>query len=322
MTTSRPVEQSVAPALLGMHLALMATMVVWALNVTLIKWLVETMDVMLSAAMRMGFATLALVALMYLGGKQLPLFRGRILVLACLAALLMVYGNQVLFVSAMTRTTASNAALILALNPLLNGVMEALFFRKRLRPLYLLGVAITLAGVCLVIFNNPAASWSAPSVGDLLVLASMLSFGLGVVVLQYLSLHNDRHPGQLSLNSFIYGVGALALILHVLVFTDNGLAPMLELPGSVWAVLLFSGLVITGLGAVAWGRGVATIGAGRAAIYMSWVPLLGVAFGALVLKEPLTQWHLYAVLAVLTGTALCNLQPERWRRAPSRLGTE
>lgn len=306
-------EVGAPPALWGMHLALMATMVIWALNVTLIKWSVTVMDAMQSATLRMGFAAVTLLILVYIGRQRLPLFRGRVLLLACGSALLMVYANQLLFVSAMTRTTASNAALLLALNPLLNGVMEALFFRKRLRPHYLLGLGITLSGVCLVIFNNPNASWGAPAVGDLLVLGSMLAFGMGVVILQYLSQHNVDHPGQVSLNTFIYTVGSVALLLHICLLGEVPLGAMVQQPVHVWLILLFSGAAVTALGAIAWGRGVATIGAGRAAVYMSWVPVLGVAFGALVLKEPLTVWHFVAMLAVLLGTALCNLDVVRRR---------
>lgn len=311
---SKAVTGDAAPtALWSMHLALMATMVVWALNVTLIKWLVTVMDPMQSATLRMGFAALALLVLVYASRQRLPLFRGRVLLLACGSALLMVYGNQFLFVSAMTRTTASNAALLLALNPLLNGVMEALFFRRRLGRLYLLGLGITLAGVCLVIFNNPHSSWSAPALGDLLVLGSMLSFALGVVMLQLLSQRNVDHPGQISLNTFIYTVGSLALLLHITLVSDLPLGAIGEQPARVWLVLAFSGAGVTALGAIAWGRGVASIGAGRAAVYMSWVPVLGVAFGALVLKEPLTVWHGVALVAVVLGTALCNLDPGRLR---------
>lgn len=298
----------------GVHLALMATMVVWALNITMIKWLVTAMDVMLSAGLRMAFAALALTALVYLGRKRIPVFKGRVLFLACVSALLMVYANQTLFVSAMTKTTASNASLILALNPLINGVMEAFFFRKRLSRPYLLGVGITLAGVCLVIFNSPNASWSSPSVGDLLVLCSMLAFACGVVVLQYLSQRNADHSGQVSLNSFIYTLGALALLAHAMLVSDMPLAALDALPLSVWSVLFFSGAVVSALGAIAWGRGVAAIGAGRAAIYMSWVPLMGVAFGAILLGEPVTVWHFFAMLCVLMGTALCNVNPV-WLRA-------
>jgi len=307
-------EDAAPPALWSMHLALMATMVVWALNVTLIKWLVTVMDAMQSAALRMGFAALALLVLVYVSRQRLPFFRGRVLLLACGSALLMVYGNQLLFVSAMTRTTASNAALLLALNPLLNGVMEALFFRRRLGRLYLLGLGITLLGVCLVIFSNPNTSWSAPALGDLLVLGSMLSFALGVVLLQLLSQRNADHPGQVSLNTFIYTVGSLALLLHIMLVGDVPMSAITEQPASVWLILAFSGAGVTALGAIAWGRGVAFIGAGRAAVYMSWVPVLGVAFGALVLKEPLTLWHGVALVAVVLGTALCNLDPTRLRR--------
>lgn len=307
-------EEGAPPALWSMHLALMATMVIWALNVTLIKWLVTVMDAMQSATLRMGFAALALLGLVCLSRQRLPLFRGRVLLLACGSALLMVYGNQFLFVSAMTRTTASNAALLLALNPLLNGVMEALFFRRRLGRLYLLGLGITLGGVCLVIFSSQQKSWSAPALGDLLVLGSMLSFALGVVMLQLLSQRNVNHPGQVSLNTFIYTVGSLALLLHIILVGDLPLSAIAEQPTQVWLVLAFSGAGVTALGAIAWGRGVASIGAGRAAIYMSWVPVLGVAFGALVLKEPLTIWHGVALVAVVIGTALCNLDPARLRR--------
>ncbi|TKA92234.1 DMT family transporter [Halopseudomonas bauzanensis] len=306
-------EGETSPALWGMHLALMATMVIWALNVTLIKWLVTVMDAMQSATLRMGFAALTLLVLVCLSRQRLPLFRGRVLLLACCSALLMVYANQLLFVSAMTRTTASNAALLLALNPLFNGVMEALFFRKRLRPHYLLGLAVTLSGVCLVVFNNSQASWGAPALGDLLVLGSMLAFALGVAILQFLSQRNVEHPGQVSLNTFIYTVGSLALLLHISLVGDTPVSAIAEQPGQVWLILAFSGAGVTALGAIAWGRGVATIGAGRAAVYMSWVPVLGVAFGALVLKEPLTVWHFIAMLAVILGTALCNLGSIRLR---------
>jgi drug/metabolite transporter (DMT)-like permease len=295
--------------LMGVHVALMVTMLLWAFNVTLLKWFIGYMDPVVSSGLRMVFAASALWVLMYWGVKQWSLLRGSRLWLIVLSALLMVYANQVLFASALRHTTASNASLVLALNPLLNGLLEALFFRKRLHLHYLLGAAIALIGVCLVIFNSANASWGTPALGDLMVVGSMLAFGLGVVVLQYLSHHSTERPNQLSLNSVIYGIGALALLIHLLLFGNDVLLELRQLSWQIWALLVFSGVVITALGAIAWGRGVASIGAGRAAIYMSWVPVLGVAFGALVLDEQLTVWHGYAMVAVLFGTGLCNLNP-------------
>ena len=296
-----------------MHAALMLTMMMWALNVSLIKWLVDNMDAALSAGLRMLGAALALVVLLAISVKQWRLFNRRMLALLSISALLMVYANQMLFVSAMPHTTASNASLVLALNPLLTGVLEAFFFKKRLHRQYLLGVAIALVGVCLVIFNNPKAQFGEPSWGDLMVLGSMLAFALGVMVLQYLSQRKDdmlERPTQLGLNTFIYVIGSLALLLHAGFSTQGTWAQLSAISWPMWGVIGASGILITALGALAWGKGVANIGAGRAGIYMSWVPLMGVGFGAWLLDEALTIWHLYALIAVVVGTALCNTSPK------------
>jgi drug/metabolite transporter (DMT)-like permease len=67
---------------------------------------------------------------------------------------------------------------------------------------------------------------------------------------------------------------------------------------------LFSGSVATALGAVIWSKAISAIGVGKTAAYLSWVPILGVCFAALLLNEPLTVWHGLGVLMVLLGTML------------------
>ncbi|RJG03379.1 DMT family transporter [Noviherbaspirillum sedimenti] len=290
------------PVAIGVHLGLMATMLVWALNVSLVKWLTGIMDVMLVASLRMVCASLVLVLLLFLSRQHLPRWRGRTLVLACVSALLMVYGNQILFAGAMEKTTASNAALILALNPLLNGLLEALAFRKRLTAPYVLGALLAVAGVLLVILNRPHLNLAGPSLGDVLVFGSMLSFSTGVLILQRLARDNTAQE----INSFLYLIGTLALVLHAAVTLREPLAAVQALSWQGWAGVVFSGVVATAAGALAWTRGVAAMGLGRAAVYMSWVPVLGVAFGALLLGEQLTIWHLFGMILVLSGTVLSS----------------
>lgn len=296
-----------ARASLGVHLGLMATMVIWALNVTAVKWLTGTLDVILVATLRMASATLVLVLLLYLARQAFPQWRGRMLAMACACALLMVYANQAIFAAAMEKTTATNAALILALNPLLNGAMEALFFNKRMSVQYWTGGVLAVAGVAMVILNGPATRLGGPSVGDLLVFGSMLSFSLGVLLMQRLS----RDNAPLTINVFLYLVGTLALALHTGLTLDTTFGALLKLDWAVWAVVVFSGALASALGAVAWARGVAAMGLGKAAIYMSWVPVLGVGFGALLLGEKLTQWHFFGMILVLTGTVTSSLTFER-----------
>lgn len=296
-----------AKASLGVHLGLMATMVIWSLNVTAVKWLTDALDVMLVTTMRMASAALVLVLLLYVGRQAFPRWRGRMLIMACACALLMVYANQAIFAAAMETTTATNAALILALNPLLNGVLEALFFSKRMSPQYWIGGVLAVAGVAMVILNGPAIHLGGPSAGDLMVFGSMLSFSLGVLLMQRLS--RDNTP--LAINVFLYLVGTFALLFHTALRVDAPFEALYRLDWQVWAVVVFSGAIASALGAVAWARGVAAMGLGKAAIYMSWVPVLGVGFGALLLGEKLTQWHFFGMILVLTGTVMSSLTFER-----------
>jgi drug/metabolite transporter (DMT)-like permease len=226
-----------AKASLGVHLGLMATMVIWALNVTAVKWLTGALDVMLVAALRMGSASLVLVLLLYVGRQAFPRWRGRMLAMACACALLMVYANQAIFALAMEKTTATNAALILALNPLLNGALEALFFSKRMSPQYWTGGLLAVAGVAMVILNGPAIHLGGPSAGDLMVLCSMLSFSLGVLLMQRLS----RDNAPLAINVFLYLVGTLALVLHAGLLVEAPFDALRKLDWQVWTVVVFSG---------------------------------------------------------------------------------
>ena len=296
-----------APVPVGIHLGLMATMAAWALNVTVVKWLTGVTDVMLVASLRMVCAAAVLCVLLYAARQQLPRWRGRLLLLALGCGLLMVYANQMLFAGAMESTTATNAALILALNPLLNGVLEAAVFRKRLRAPFVGGALLAVAGVLLVVLNRDGVRFAGPSPGDMMVLASMLAFGAGGLALQRLS----GVAAAVALNTFVYLTGACALVLHALLALPAPLAAVAALEWPAWCAILFSGAVATALGGVGWSRGVAAMGMGRSAIYMAWVPVLGVGFGALLLGETLTVWHPVGMTLVLAGTILGSVRGKR-----------
>ena len=291
----------------GIHAALLVTMAVWALNVTALKWLAGATDVMLATTLRMLFCAAVLTAMLVLARQRFPRLRGRMLVLGVASGLLMVYANQTLFSGAMELTTASNAALILALNPLLNAALEALVFRKRLSATFIGGALLAVAGVLMVVLTRAGAQFAGPSAGDVLVIASMFAFATGVLMLQRLS----RETGAVAINTFLYIVGAVALLAHIALTLPAPLAQLQALGWQVWTVIFFSGVVATALGGVAWARGVAALGMGRAAVYMSWVPVLGVGFSALLLGEQLTQWHFFGMILVLSGTILCSARFQR-----------
>jgi drug/metabolite transporter (DMT)-like permease len=288
------------PSTTRVHLGLLGTAVMWGLNVTTVKLLARDVDVTLVASVRTLLAALALTLLLGFVDTRLPRWNLRLVGLVGIGAVLMVYANQTLFASAMSRTSATNAALIMALSPFVAASLEAALFRKRLSALQLSGIGVALAGVSLVVIKGRGGAWTSISPGDLLMLSAVCAFAAGGAVIQRLS----KCAEPLVIIWLVHVVGAVLLVLHSLVTVRQPVAALTELDGWHWTLMFYSGVLATALGAVAWGRGIATLGVGRTTSYLSWVPIFGVAFGALLLGEPLNRWHAVGLVTVLLGSVL------------------
>ena len=70
------------------------------------------------------------------------------------------------------------------------------------------------------------------------------------------------------------------------------------------AVLLFSSLVNTALGALWWNMGIQRIGAATASLFLNGTPMTGVFAAAIFLGEELYWTHYAALLLVILGVSL------------------
>ena len=284
---------------------LIAAMAIWGLNVAAVKVLTEVFDPTTLAALRMLVATAALTMVVVWSGHGLPSLTLRRGAAICICALLMVYLNQILFVEGLTRSTATNGALIMALSPLVSALLAAVAFRERLSVSRLVGVALGFAGVAAVVLSHPGAGLSTAGAGDLMLVAAVVSFAAGGAIVQRLA----RNMHTVTISWAIYLVGTALLTLHAGVEAPSLDAAAL-LPGwRPWVFILFSGVMATALSNLVWNRAIARIGVARTAVFLYWVPVFGVAFAALLLGERLTLWHLFGFVAVMCGTYLGTRQP-------------
>lgn len=119
----------------GVHVALFATALAWGLNISAVKALTEQVDLMLVASLRTVLASAALTLVLLVMEREALRWSLRFVAIALGAAALMVYANQTLFAHAMHQTSATNAALIMALAPLVSALLEAALFRRPLASL-------------------------------------------------------------------------------------------------------------------------------------------------------------------------------------------
>lgn len=284
----------------NVHLALFLTMMVWGVNLTAVKVLTQSVDVLLVAFLRMFLATVVLVLLWLKAGYSWPRWNGRLLLLGVGSAFFLVYLQQIIFAEGLARTSATNAALILSLGPMVSVLLEAIVFRRRLFIRQAVGIALALLGVAIVILSKPEAHLTVAALGDLLFFASVLSFAGGGVMMQLLA----RHLPMLTIGVFVHALGTAMLMLHATAAMISPAQDIAAMTGFAWSLILFSAVFATGLGSAAWARGIAVLGVGLTASYLSWVPVFGVAFGVIFMGELLTMWHIIGGAFVLLGASI------------------
>ena len=282
------------------HLALFLTMIVWGVNLSAVKGLTESLDILLVAAVRMIMASMVLALMSWRWGRTLAHWKVRDWVLLVVAAFFLVYCQQIAFAAGLARTTATNAALVMALGPAISLSLEAFAFRRPISRRQGIGIVLALSGVAAVILHRPNAALTSAAWGDFWILCSVFGFALGGLCIQRLTMNGS----PLSVSLAVHCAGAAMLSLHVTLAGESPINDVLNMTPWQWSLASFSAVLATGVGSVIWSRGISSIGVGRTSTYISWVPIFGVCFGALFFSEPLTVWHALGLVAVIFGTVM------------------
>jgi drug/metabolite transporter (DMT)-like permease len=199
------------------------------------------------------------------------------------------------------RSTASNAALLITVEPTSLLLLSPVLLRERLTRREAVGAALALIGTVIVVVNGiPGLTQSlAPHWrGDLLLILSGLAYAvyslLGRRVLA-------SHP-VLVVTAWSILWGALTMLPLAWFEWHVGLMPRWTV-GAVTGTL-YLGVVITALGYAVWNWCLERLGASRVAIFVNVQPLAGALIGVWWLHEPLTVFTIVGGLAILTGLHL------------------
>lgn len=286
---------------LGVQAILVGAMAIWGLNVAVVKELTEVFEPVVLAALRMLVACATLTIIVWSRRRSVHGIEMKQVGALTACAVLMVYINQILFAEGLSRSTATNGALIMALSPLVSALMGAIAFKERLTFFRILGVAMGFAGVAAVVLSHPGAGLSAASKGDLMLVSAVVSFAGGGAIVQRLA----QRINPLTISWMIYLIGSLMLAVHALISDGASIdTRLLSVGWWPWTLVLFSAVMATALSNLAWNFAIARIGVAQTAVFLYWVPIFGVGFAAVLLGEQLTLWHLGGFCAVMGGTYL------------------
>ncbi|MCP2030336.1 drug/metabolite transporter (DMT)-like permease [Okibacterium sp. HSC-33S16] len=197
---------------------------------------------------------------------------------------------------ALAHTTALNAALVGATNPVLIAVVAALIVRERLRGSSILGLATSLLGVLLILTQGRLLEvfTTEYNVGGLYMLGAV------AVWTAYTILGRTLKTAPVT-SAAIQSVFAAVILAPIAL--GSGAPITLDTAG--WWGVLYIGIFPSVLSLMLWNISVKKIGAARAGIYLNLMPVF-TALMALALGTPITLIQLVGGALVITGVWLTS----------------
>lgn len=287
---------------------LVGVTVLWALSFSLI-------DVYLAGQVDSYFAVLARVALAaliflpflrpaLLGGRQ------RLILMALGAVQLGVM--YIFFYQSFLLLSVPEILLFTVLTPLYITLLDDALF-GRFTPFYLLTAAISVVGAAVIRYEGVDGSFW---LGFLMVQGANLCFALGQVGYRRFSAElPDTLPRHSVFAWFYLGAVAVALPAFLLLGSTAALPTMTI----QWTVLLWLGLVASGLGYFLWNLGATRVDAGTLAIMNNALVPAGLLVNLLIWNRDADLFRLLLGGAIIVASLLLN---EWWlrRRGFSTLG--
>jgi drug/metabolite transporter (DMT)-like permease len=291
-----PAARTAAPGTLtGTDALLVLMTLIWGVNYIVIKAALQVFSPLAFNAVRFTIAAVAIGAVARASGSPRP--PGRMVLRL---ALLGVLGNtfyQLAYIEGMARTRAGTAALIMAAVPVLTAFASHASGQERLRSRDLAGLALSTAGLALVV-GGGAIGLSGALAGNLLMLGAAVLWTVYTIAAKPLV----DALGPRTTTAWTMGLGAIPLIL---ICTPSVAAQPWSAVGAVaWAGVVFSSLGALVLAYLIWYRGVARLGATRTAFYSNFSPAVALLAAWPLLGEVPTAWQILGAAGIFGSLAV------------------
>src|SRR6187431_2903463 len=284
------------------ELMLLTTVLLWALNLSVTKFILDEGLAPLSyAAVRYGLAAGIFVALALAVEGTLRVARTHLWRVGLAAVTLWV--NQMCFVFALDLTAASTVGILLGAIPVFTGLWGLALGTERATGRFWLAAAVSFVGVALVALGA-AGQVSASVLGIVLGIATAATWAAYSVVF-----------APLTRTYSVTRISAIVLPCTWLLLALAGIPQMRDqdwsLGWEIWALLVFATIGPLVLTNVLWFRSIRRIGANRATLVANLEPFVAAVLAVVLLSEPLGVLQVLGGVAIAGGIVLARRRPSR-----------
>lgn len=284
------------------HLALVALILFWGANFSLVKLALRDLAPLAFTTLRFLLASSVLWVFLKVGGERVRIGRAHWPAAIGLGAVgTTVY--QTFFIYGIDWTLAGNASLILATTPIFTTWLSFYFRQERSSLTVRVGVGLSVLGIALVVLGSSTGiGFDLGTLrGDLAVLVAAAAWAVYTVG----SVPLVHRYGVIPVTAATTWVGTLGLLLVSL--------PVLygqEWSGvrSVsWLAVAYSGAFAIATAYFLWYYCVRHIGSTRTAVYTNFTPVVAIGLAWLTLGERPTWLQIAGAVGILAGSVLVHL---------------
>ncbi|MBW4463540.1 MAG: DMT family transporter [Nodosilinea sp. WJT8-NPBG4] len=218
-----------------------------------------------------------------------------------------VVGYHYFFFSSLRYTATANTAIINAFNPVVTGVMAALFIGERLTRRQYGGIVLALLGVLTLLTRGNITTLLTLELnrGDGLMLCAVLCWVVYSLIIKQLS---QRYSGlTITFYAAVAGVGQLLVLASLerwwLQLTTLSLASSIA--------ILYMGVAASGVAYLLFNLSIQQVGPTRtASVVYSLVPIFVAGLAWLFFREPLTATMVASMGLILLGVNVVLSQPK------------
>jgi drug/metabolite transporter (DMT)-like permease len=279
---------------------LLGTVVLWALNITLTRYLVTHGFKPLAYATTRYFAATALFWAFTSSRERSFRVSWRDSRLIALAAVL-IFVNQLGFVYSVKVTNASTVALVLGTTPIFIGIIASLAGLERPAHTFWIAAVVSFLGVGLVA-SGQRGGFSHDLLGDFLAVGAAATWGAYSVSIAPLM----RRYSPFRISALVLALGWIPLaIVGLPQTTSQGFS----FGWGVWLAFAYAVIGPLFLTNILWFTAIDRVGPSRASLFANLQPFFAVVFALLILSEHLNRWEVAGGFAIAAGIVL-----ERSRR--------
>jgi drug/metabolite transporter (DMT)-like permease len=280
------------------ELMLLMTVLLWALNFTVTKYVLEHgFQPLAYSTVRYGMATIIFTWFTY-GVEGSFRVRRRDIPLILGAAALGIWLNQLSYVYALTYTNASTVALILGATPIFVALIAFAVGLERLHAGFWLAAVVSFAGVALIALGKEGGV-SGSIKGDLLGVATAATWAAYTVAIAPLM----RSYSPYRISALVLAIGWVAIAITGIQQTAS---QSFDFSALVWLCLVYAILGPLVLTNILWFKAVDRVGPSRAALVANLQPFIAAVFALVLLSETMTWIQVLGGLLIGGGIFLAH----------------